>query len=406
VSVTSVPVRPSHAPRVLILVYDDTTVFMGRAFVEECVARGLDYETALISCLDPRGPDPKRRRPHVSDRQLAMLTNVSERSTTVADDHLAEHCLSFDVVLLTKLPPLAVRSLQRGLGRSRRPVLVGFSSGLDASPYQTLTNRAYVDLLLANSPHHLRLLQSTGPVFWSDRPALGVGHPFFARRRHANLPIWSEVRDVFFLHQSVWPSLPDTRHAVCEFLVELAERYPEKRIFLKLRHLPTENKDNVNLELHAPHEYFAARAKPLPPNLCIDTSSFRETLGRSDLYLSVSSSGIVEGWVHGVPGLFVEGFPGENHDALSRAIVDDFRSTGLVVSRDALLRGELPVIAEAALAPHFCSVGYFDELLARVEELRRGPVELARLHRLPLHLRIKKGLGEFVRRLASNGRGI
>jgi hypothetical protein len=398
--------------KILVVVYDDTTIFMAESFLRECEARGLRTTLGLVYSTDrvyfeiEPGVFQKRRllRPHVSERQIAALRERAKDFVVIGDQELGKAAALYDVVLLSKLPKRAVSALEeleRG-GACGGPVLVAFSSGLDSSPRHTLLNRSYADILQANSPAHLERLRKAAPALWRP-PTFGVGHPFFARRKPLTLPRWEQIKTIYFLHQSIWPSNPVTRREVYRFIQELALAHPDKHIKLKLRHLPQENRDNVNQEKYPPSEYWGGQQ--LPANLSFDTRSFSETLESADLYVSLSSSGIVEGLVHGKLGLFVEGFPGEEQDEESRQIISQFRGSGLVVDRVELLAGRLPAVNTQELDRQVAHADYFDELLDACRALRQSKKFRARVNRAPLLLRARRTAGTVARRLRKSMMG-
>jgi hypothetical protein len=395
--------------KILVVVYDDTTVFMAEAFLRECEMRGLRPTLALVQGTDKvlfqvdPGVFQERKvlRSHVSERQVAHLRARARDFVVIGDAELGRAAALYDVVLTCKLPPRASESLLQ-LVRSpgSGPVLVSFSSGLDASPWHTLMNRAYADILQANSPMHFERLIAAAPPLWTP-PRLGVGHPFFAVRKPIVWRRWDEVRTVYFLHQSIWPSNPVTRREVYRFVHDLAVSHPDKQIKLKLRHLPDENRDNVNKEKYPPSEYFGKYGEEMPANLSWDARPFGQTLDSADLYLSLSSSGIVEGLVNGVMGCFVEGFPGEEQDVDSRRIIGDFRGSGLVVDRTELLAGRLPQADHTELERQLAPADYFDELLSTCQELLKSKALRRTVGRPPFVIRMRKGAGRVARRLRS-----
>lgn len=391
----------NQKPKVLIALYDDTTVFMAMSFIRECERLGLDYTVAQILVAEEVQRLTEDRRilteteylPHISERQLSAVKQCAKTLMTVNENVFSNVCSLFDIVLVTKIPVGAIKSLYRNeaFQKDRKTVLVAFSSGLDATPDWTIFNRAYADLMMANSPFHRKQMERVIPFHWVRRPRMGIGHPFFAQRTEVRMKKWDEIKNVYFLHQSISPSNPVTRQKVFAFLEDWARAYPDKSIIIKLRHEAGENKKNVNKERFSPQEYFESRE--MPTNLTFDASPFLDTVSKADLYVSVSSSGIVEGMVHGVMSLFVEGFAGEEQDVRFRQVVDEFRDAKIVATSSELLAGKLPAVNMAALRDHFCSGSYFDEMIAScrsVAESPSAPGRQNRVNRAPLHIRAKR----------------
>lgn len=388
-------------PKVLIALYDDTTVFMAMSFIKECERLGLDYTVAQVLVAEEVQRLTEDRRiltgseylPHISERQLSAVKQRAKSLVTVNENVFSNVCALYDIVLVTKIPAVAIKSLyrNRAFHQRRKTVLVAFSSGLDATPDWTIFNRAYADLMMANSPFHQKQMERVIPFHWIRRPKMGIGHPFFARRSEVRMKRWDDIKNIYFLHQSISPSNPVTRQKVFAFLAEWARAYPDKNIIIKLRHKAGENKKNVNKELFSPQEYFESHERPT--NLTFDASPFLDTVSKADLYVSVSSSGIVEGMVHGVMSLFVEGFAGEEQDVRFRQVVDDFRDAKIVATSSALLLGRLPDVNMASLRDHFCSASYFDEMIEEccsIAESPSAPGRQNRINHAPLHVRAKR----------------
>ena len=181
--------------KILVVAYDDTTLFMAESFLRECEARGLRPTLALVQGTDrvlfqvEPGVFQERHilRFHVSERQVASLRARSSDFVIVGDTELGPAASLYDVVLTSKLPPRAIDSLM-ALRRPRGdgPVLVAFSSGLDAFQRRTLLNRAYADILQANSPAHLERLRAAVPPLWKPPASVRWGR----RSAPCSAPRW------------------------------------------------------------------------------------------------------------------------------------------------------------------------------------------------------------------------
>jgi len=146
----------------------------------------------------------------------------------------------------------------------------------------------------------------------------------------------ADIGNVLFACQAVVPSAPEERLYLLERLRDYAMTHPERGVFIKPRARPDERTFHEH-----PHHYELlykeAFGKDKPENLHFAYGSFRDMMAKTDLVITVSSTGLLEGLAAGVPGAILTdcGIKEEygNHF---------FVGSGLMTTMDDLIANRIP----------------------------------------------------------------
>lgn len=183
----------------------------------------------------------------------------------------------------------------------RRPVLVSFYPGiLFRFHLEGMMSRSTADLLLLNSQHDLDLYRAAvGGAGLNPNNAVATGL--------AMLPSAAEIAghcvppdgDILFVGQPTVPSGRVERMYTAKRLVELAWRFPDRRIVLKPRHRPNET------TLHRTKFHFEDMVRALecevPANFELSYSRMPDLLRRASVVLTYSSTAAIESAIRGIP---------------------------------------------------------------------------------------------------------
>lgn len=302
-------------------------------------------------------------------------------------------------VIVLALPGGATQAALHGLaplwpGTGRRPVVVtGYVGVVYEKLLEGLLGRCGADVILANSAHDAERFRVALAGVGADASAVAqTVLPFLSRlRRPAR---GDHPFTVTFAAQPGVPGSRADREYVLQRLIRHATLHPEREVLIKLR-----GKAGEALTHAEPHPYPAIAPQlgvQRPPNLGFGHGDMGQTLDRTDLLVTVSSTAALEAMHRSLPTALITDFG--IREGLGNHY---FTGAGCYASFDDLDAGRLPVAGPAWTGAHGIGPGHTAEAArARVAELLEAelpplrpfqsrhntPVQLRRLlHRHGLH---------------------
>ena len=269
----------------------------------------------------------------------------------------------------------AVQALLHALGTSwagcaGRPVVVtGYVGMVYERVVDGLVLRAGADLVLANSIADAEVFRTVYRGLGIDpRVIVEAALPYLAGPRDSSDA--TRGRRPFTVTFAAQPTVPVTRderrYALAQVL-EHAVRHPERQVLLKLRGRLGERTTHPE-----PHHYASLHDGRLPPNVEVVYGPMSDTLDRTDLLVTVSSTAALEALQRRIPTAVLTDFG--VRDVLGNQV---FLGAGVLTSWQRLHEGELPEADAQWLArngiadldPWDDVVVHIDALLARRSSL-------------------------------------
>ena len=221
-----------------------------------------------------------------------------------------------------------------------RPCIVSFLGGLDFFPEQGFMRRRNCDGVYL-FPHSAleAYAQTTAQTDggWQD---VGFGHPSVVMPEGPPEDLDTR-RDIFFFTQALSPSTKRARLHVLRMMVAIARANPDRNIYIKLRHLPDENRAHLHLERH---DYpglmtgLAAQLGPLPANLLLTDITMEEALETAALGITCTSTAAMDVLRAGLPCMVYLDFVDAYRDALVEPMRGLFEGSNLITSTQDVLR--------------------------------------------------------------------
>ncbi|MEV7724949.1 DUF6716 putative glycosyltransferase [Streptomyces sp. NPDC087917] len=318
-----------------------------------------------------------RGRSTPTARQLAEvgITPASITEGTLAEFAAAPELAAADVVVLGTVGGATHSALHALAHRFRnslhRPVVMtGYVGVVYEKMADGLLLRAGADVVLANSPFDRRRFRDVyAPLGIPESCIVQTALPFLDQRpydmnrTHAEHP--------YTVCFAVQPSVPEDRNGRLYMLrraISHARRRPGRDVLVKLRSRPGEATTHV--EAHHYQVLAEQTGEPLPPNLHFVYGNMSETLDRTDLLVTVSSTAALESMHRGMPTAILS-------DLGVREIHGNhyFVGSGCVTDWTAIDEGAAPLAHESWTADQgIRSTDPFGELRHRIAELRRFPL--------------------------------
>lgn len=313
-----------------------------------------------------------RGRSTPTARQLAEvgISPASLTEVTLASFAAAPELDEADLVILGTVggaTHAALHALARRFRTARRrPILMtGYVGVVYEKMADGLLLRAGADIVLANSPFdRRRFAEMYEPLGIPSSCIVQTALPFLDQRPYdANR---THARHPYTVCFAVQPSVPADRNGRLYLLrraISHARLRPGRDVLVKLRSKPGEATTHV--EAHHYQVLAEQLEEPLPPNLHFVYGNMSETLDRTDLLVTVSSTAALESMHRGMPTAILS-------DLGVREIHGNhyFVASGCVTDWTAIDEGAAPLAHESWTTDQgIRAVDPYGELRTRIDEL-------------------------------------
>jgi hypothetical protein len=338
---------PQNSPKPIVVLFsDDSTLIFAQRMRDVLLAADPDCpvqmvwfidETALsyrqISQLLPEGPDRT-----LNGKGLVDLMRSSKISA----------------ILTSRIYRAMIGQLKNPVTRwaGNRPCIVSFLGGLDFFPEQGLTRRRNCDgvyLFPQAALEDYAALTMDTDGGWQD---VGFGHPSVILPEGPPADLATR-RDIFFFTQALSPSTRRGRLHVLRMLTAIARANPNRRVYIKLRHLPDENRKHLHLELYD-YPSLMAGLGTLPDNLLLTDITMEEALQTAALGITCTSTAAMDVLRAGLPCMVYLDFVDNYRDPLVAPMRALFEGSGLITSTAQVLSLDAAAPDDAWMQSVFC----------------------------------------------------
>lgn len=322
----------SASPRILLPFLDDSTLFFATAMQGLLAASGAQTVLARLTDLGD-----------LSDRQLHNALpggpDLSLTGTELADGRAVT---GFDAVVTCRVFQPLLRLLEKPGFRQMpgRPAIVAFTGGLDFSPRRGFQNRTGCDVVFVQSAAAIAAYglaaRAAGVRHWQR---VDYGHPFLMAPMPdpARRAAIAARTDVWFFAQAISPRTRAGRLHMLRVLAAIARRNPDRQVWLKLRHLPDENRGHLHREAFPYPALMAELDGGCPMNLKITSCTMNEALARAGLGITCTSTAAADLLQGGIPAIVYLDFAENYLDPLVKPMRGMFSGSGLVAPLEQVL---------------------------------------------------------------------
>lgn len=319
--------NPFINKRALLLSYDDTSIYHAKIIEKQFAILGIECDHALVT---------KRNEVHVNQRQINL--HQIEHKYEIPRHQLAEPKVynHYDIYF-SAVPIVPLRGFERLCNRSKqkRPIVIYSFRGIEEPVHTGFMNRLGADLIILNNQAHFNALSHFEPLQKIiDNQAISIGNPIFWAQSAIG-DINNPPQNIYFYTQSIIPKTKEERLRVAQNLLLYAQKYTDRNMWIKLRHLPDENQNHSHIEeFDFPLLFKELCPNGLPNNLKYTAEDMGRSMENADFCLTVRSTAIFETLFHHIPSALLP----ESFDFLPKT----FENSGLILSYADFLDGEIP----------------------------------------------------------------
>ncbi|HGG05253.1 MAG TPA: hypothetical protein ENK28_07325 [Aliiroseovarius sp.] len=258
--------------------------------------------------------------------------------------------------------------------RADRPCVISFLGGLDFSPEKGFQNRRNSDVVyLFPKPATAAFRQS---VHWRDEgwQDVGFGHPHFLTPRAAPADL-DQRRDIFFYPQALSPSTRRGRLHVLKALIAMARHHSDRTIWIKLRHLPSENRAHLHREKYA-YPDLVKTLPDVPKNLKFTACSMDRSLQKAALGITCTSTAAIDLVRAGIPCIVHLDYVDNYRDPLVGPMRKLFAGSALITSLEDMLNLRATPPDQTWVDQMFCPRDLGDDVIAKIAEFRARPFQV------------------------------
>lgn len=285
---------------ILLPFFDDSTLFLAIKTYNKLIS----YENNNIIFLD------LSRKNELSERQLSILNNSHVVYKFSLDKFYDAKFLSnFDLVIYSRLPISSFNKRKlinaNKYFTEKRPYFLSMVSGIDITPELGIRHRYDADGLSYSD----EIINEKYKEIIGVHQKIHKFHPFFCINKEITIP--QQITTIYFFSQAVLPDTLSERINIIKMLITMCKKYPDKNIFIKLRHLKEENKNHIHKEIFSYEDILkiCSQHEKIPNNLKLCTKNMAECLQDADYCITCSSTAGIESLCEGIPTAFYLEFP-------------------------------------------------------------------------------------------------
>lgn len=316
------------ALRIMLPFVDDSTLFFAIRMRDLLARDGI--ETVLVWFNEDA---------QISERQMQVNLpggpDLSVASDVLYDPHFMGQ---FDALVTGRMFRQLNRLIERDAWQNaaQRPVIIAFLVGLDFTPDKAFHNRRHSDAVFVVPESDISLFKEYSQKHKLRPQQVAFGHPTFLRP-DPTAAARDGSGDVYFFAQALSPLTLRGRKHVIAMLAAIARRHQDRDVFVKLRHMPDENRTHVHQERFAYPDLMQDWPEPLPENLKLTACSMDEAAERAGIGITCTSTAAVDLLRAGVPTLISLDYVEHYLDPMAGQMRDLFQGSGLIAPLEDVL---------------------------------------------------------------------
>ena len=335
--------------KVALPFYDDSTLI----FASKLKALLKNSEAECLTHYIMNG-----RHSGVSDRQMALyLPEGPDFSLDARKSISKEFYSDYAAALFCRVPAEFMPILKDSsyMRKRSRPIFIAFQPGLEFTPEKGFKNRRLFDVVFLNTQDDVDLVkkkQRRGQyISW--------GHPYFIYPENYKKDNGGAI---YFFSQAISPNTIMARLHILEVLRALAITNPDRRVVIKLRHLPEENPNHVHQELFD-YPSLLADMGSVPQNLQCSACSMNEALRDASIAITCTSTAAMDAISAGIPTMIYLDYIENYKDRMVEPMFELFRESGMVTPLRNILHLKTGKPNAHWLETRFRSMDFVQELI-------------------------------------------
>lgn len=305
---------------------------------------------------------------NLSDRQLQNIPSNIKLITMEKNDFFEGNSqrfiCSYDAVLTCKPIP----TLSNFFRVVKRPKIIYLYMGIDFFPIEGLKNRANADIVCFTQKSQLELSKRVMPDFINNYQTRIHYNPKFLSNNKIHKSNTKDIKNIYFLTQSIIPNDIQGRKHILDMLIEIAKNNIDKSIKIKLRHLENENKNHKHQEKYS-YQSIGRNIK-FPKNLTFTDESFEEVLQKADYCITCSSTAGIETILRGIPTSFYFNYPKAEEHYFTKPSKDIFINSGLIASYKEIIELKCKKVKREWIEDFSCNSSSIIDILEKINELK------------------------------------
>jgi hypothetical protein len=255
-----------------------------------------------------------------------------------------------------------------------RPCIISFLGGLDFSPETGFERRSGCDsvyLFPHNALEDYHMLMGPLDGRWQD---VGFGHPSVMMPEGPPADL-AQRRDIFFFTQALSPSTKRARIHILRMLIAIARANPARRVYIKLRHLPSENRQHLHQERYD-YPGLLAGMTQLPENLLLTDITMEEALKTAALGITCTSTAALDLLRAGLPCMVYLDFVDAYRDRLVPPMRKLFADSNIIASTEQVLKLEHGIPDPDWMENMFCPPDLGTRVLDTIARFHERPFQI------------------------------
>lgn len=255
-----------------------------------------------------------------------------------------------------------------------RACVIAFLGGLDFFPENGYFHRRHCDSIYlfprSEIPAFSDLMMEYD-IGWQD---VGFGHPFAMHPKPAPEDL-NMRRDIYFFTQALSPSTRHGRIHMLNICIALARANPDRTVWIKLRHLPHENRSHLHKE-RFDYPGLLEQMQDVPDNLKLTACSMKDVLSRAAVGITCTSTAAVDLVSEGIPCMVYLDYVDHFCDPLTAPMRRLFADSGLITELDDILRLNAHMPTPQWVDNMFCPSDLGERLLSTINNFQMRPFQL------------------------------
>ncbi len=220
--------------------------------------------------------------------------------------------------------------------RADRTCVIAFLGGLDFFPEEGFYNRRFSDAVYLFPRNRIPMFQATAKAWDTVPKDIAFGHPAAIQTR-IEAPDLGDRSDIYFFAQALSPLTRRGRMHILAMLRAIALAHPDRTVWIKLRHLPDENRKHKHQEAYDYSSLMHQMSGPQPPNLRLTACTMQEALDGAAIGITCTSTAAIDLIRAGLPTMVYLDYVDYYADPLVEPMRTLFTGSNLIKSLDDIL---------------------------------------------------------------------
>ena len=255
-----------------------------------------------------------------------------------------------------------------------RACVIAFLGGLDFYPENGYVRRRHCDGVYLFPKSEIPVFQDMMLDYdpgWQD---VSFGHPSVTNANGPPADLDAR-RDIYFFTQAISPITKSGRLHMLNICMALARAHPNRTVWIKLRHLPHENRRHLHKE-RFDYPALLESLQDVPENLKMTACNMDVALAQARYGLTCTSTAAIDLVREGIPCMVHLDYVDNFCDPLVEPMRRLFEESGLITGLEDLLHLRSKAPASEWLENMFCPDGLGERVQCTIDDFQMRPFQL------------------------------